>query len=59
MLVKVVGVLKNQELFDAGLGLAMRFPEGWRVRNRSQNVIAASPGGEAFIDLRAGGGRTA
>jgi len=33
----------------------MRLPAGWRIQNRPQNLIATSPGGEAFIDLRSGG----
>ncbi len=49
------GVVRNNHLYHSGLGLAMRFPAGWRVRNRPQNVAATSPGGEALIDLRAAG----
>jgi predicted Zn-dependent protease len=51
------GVVRNNYFYHAELGLAMRFPSGWRVRNGPQNVVATSPGGgdEAFIDLRAGG----
>lgn len=50
------GVLRNNYFYHAELGLAMRFPPGWRVRNGPQNVVATSPsGGEAFMDLRAGG----
>jgi len=49
------GISRNNVFYHADLGLAMRFPAGWRVQNRPQNVVATSPGGEAFIDLRAGG----
>jgi predicted Zn-dependent protease len=50
------GVLRNNYFYHAELGLAMRFPPGWRVRNGPQNVAATSPGGgDAFMDLRAGG----
>jgi predicted Zn-dependent protease len=51
------GIVRNNELYHAELGLTMRFPAGWRVRNGRQNVAATSPGGgEALIDLRSGGG---
>jgi len=49
------GVVRNNHLYHAELGLAMRFPAGWRVRNRPQNVVASSPKGDALIDLRAAG----
>jgi predicted Zn-dependent protease len=49
------GIARGNSFYHAELGLAMRFPEGWRIQNRPQNVVATSPGGEAFIDLRAGG----
>lgn len=49
------GISRNNSFYHAELGLAMRFPAGWRVQNRPQNVMATSPRGEAFIDLRAGG----
>jgi predicted Zn-dependent protease len=49
------GIVRNNELFHADLGLAMRFPAGWRVQNRPQNVLATSPSGDAYIDLRSGG----
>jgi predicted Zn-dependent protease len=49
------GISRKNAFYHGELGLAMRFPEGWRVQNRPQNVVATSPGGEALIDLRAGG----
>ena len=49
------GVVRNNQLYHSALGLAMRFPAGWRVQNRPQNVLATSPRGEALIDLRSGG----
>lgn len=49
------GVVRNNQLYHSALGLAMRFPAGWRVQNRPQNVLATSPKGEALIDLRAAG----
>jgi len=49
------GIVRNNDFYHEELGLAMSFPPGWRVRNRAQNVVATSPGGEAMIDLRSGG----
>ncbi|HXF65076.1 MAG TPA: M48 family metalloprotease [Burkholderiales bacterium] len=49
------GVVRHNDFYHAGLGLAMRFPAGWRVQNRPRNVQATSPGGDALIDLRAAG----
>jgi predicted Zn-dependent protease len=49
------GVVRDNTLYHGELGLAMRFPAGWRVQNRPRNVIATSPGGDTFIDLRIGG----
>jgi len=49
------GIVRNNHLYHAELGLAMRFPAGWRVQNRPRNVMATSPGGEALVDLRAAG----
>ena len=49
------GIVRENVLYHEELALVMRFPAGWRVQNRPQNVVATSPGGEAFIDLRGGG----
>jgi predicted Zn-dependent protease len=49
------GVVRNHYFYHADLGISMRLPAGWRIQNRPQNLIATSPGGEAFIDLRSGG----
>jgi predicted Zn-dependent protease len=49
------GVVRNHQFFHAGLGLALRFPEGWRIRNNAQNVIATSPDRSALVDLRGAG----
>jgi len=49
------GVVRNNTLYHTGLGLVMRFPQGWRVKNQPQNITAASPGNSALIDLRMAG----
>jgi predicted Zn-dependent protease len=49
------GIVRHNDFYHPELGLAMRFPAGWRIQNRPRNVQATSPGGEALIDLRAAG----
>jgi predicted Zn-dependent protease len=46
------GIVRNNNFYHLGLGLALRFPAGWRVENRPENVRAVSPRGDALIDLR-------
>ena len=49
------GIVRNNHFYHEEMGIAMRFPAGWRVRNSPQNIVARSPGSEALIDLRSGG----
>ncbi len=49
------GVVRNNTLYHTELGLVMRFPQGWRVKNQPQNVTAVSPRNDALIDLRMAG----
>src|SRR5262245_28921906 len=49
------GIVRGSLFAHAGLGIAFDFPPGWKVQNRSQNVAALSPQGDALIDLRAAG----
>jgi predicted Zn-dependent protease len=49
------GFVRDNHFLHPALGLAMRFPPGWRVQNRPRNVVATSPRGDALIDLRAAG----
>ena len=49
------GIVRDNAFYHEELGLAMRFPAGWRVKNGPRNVAATSPGEEAMIDLRAAG----
>jgi predicted Zn-dependent protease len=49
------GIVRENAFYHEELGLAMRFPAGWRVKNGARNVTATSPGDEALIDLRAAG----
>jgi predicted Zn-dependent protease len=49
------GVVRDNTLYHTGLGLVMRFPQGWRVKNQPKNVTATSPKDDTVIDLRAAG----
>lgn len=48
------GVIRGNALLHEKLGLAIQFPQGWRVRNRPDRVIASSPGGDALVELQQG-----
>ena len=52
------GITRSNLFYHGELGIAMRFPAGWRIQNRPQNVVATSPGGETFVDLRSAGAAT-
>ena len=48
------GVIRNNQLLHAKLGLAIQFPPGWQVQNRPDRVAATSPAGDALIELQQG-----
>jgi predicted Zn-dependent protease len=48
------GVIRNNELLHAKLGLAVQFPPGWKVQSRSDRVMATSPQGDALVELQQG-----
>ena len=48
------GVIRNNALLHEKLGLAIQFPQGWRVQNRTDRVTAVNPKGDALIELMAG-----
>lgn len=45
------GVRRGSAFYHAGLGFALRFPEGWRVENRPDQVAASAPGNAASLHL--------
>jgi predicted Zn-dependent protease len=49
------GIVRNDAFYHSELGLALRFPAGWRVANRADHVGAVSPRGDALIELRLAG----
>ncbi len=48
------GVIRNNALLHDKLGLAIQFPQGWKVKNRPDRVIALSPQGDALVELQPG-----
>ena len=48
------GVVRNNMLLHEKLGLAIQFPQGWRVQNRPDRVAALSPRGDALVELQQG-----
>jgi predicted Zn-dependent protease len=48
------GVIRNNLLLHAKLGLALQFPSGWAVENRPDRVVATNPPGDALVELLPG-----
>jgi len=48
------GVIRDNALLHEKLGLAVQFPSGWKVQNRPDRVVAASPQGDALVELQTG-----
>lgn len=48
------GVIRNNALLHEKLGLGIRFPQGWRVQNQPNRVVAVSPRSDALVELRQG-----
>jgi predicted Zn-dependent protease len=48
------GVIRNNALLHDKLGLAMQFPQGWKLQNRPDRVVALSPKGDALVELQQG-----
>jgi predicted Zn-dependent protease len=45
------GVLRGRHFYHLGLDFALAFPEGWRVENRADRLLATAPGNDALIQL--------
>jgi predicted Zn-dependent protease len=46
------GIVRGNEFYHPALGFAVRFPPGWRLKNHAERVQAASPAGDALMELR-------
>lgn len=49
------GLVRGSTFTHPKLGFALSFPDGWRIENQPQKVIATSPGNDAFLQLQPGG----
>ena len=48
------GVIHDNALLHEKLGLAIQFPQGWKVQNRPNRVLAVSPQDDALVELQQG-----
>jgi predicted Zn-dependent protease len=48
------GVIRGNALLHEKLGIAVQFPQGWRVRNQPDRVAAINPQGTALVELKPG-----
>lgn len=48
------GVIRHNALLHEKLGIAVQFPQGWRVQNRPDRVVAVNPQGTALVELKPG-----
>jgi predicted Zn-dependent protease len=47
------GITRGTRFFHEGLGLALKFPDGWKVQNSADRVAAINPTGDAIVELHA------
>jgi len=47
------GIVRGNTMYHGELDFALKFPAGWRVDNRPNQVIATAPGGAAQLILQA------
>ncbi len=48
------GVVRGNALLHEKLGFAVQFPQGWRVQNKPDRVVAINPQGSAMVELKPG-----
>ncbi len=46
------GIRRGSRFYHGPLGFAVRFPEGWRLENHPEAVLARAPDGSAVLQLR-------
>ncbi len=49
------GVIRNHNFYHTDFGMALTFPQNWRIQNRPDRVVAKHPGDDAILDLRGAG----
>lgn len=47
------GMIKGRNFYHGGMGFAMRFPQGWEIRNLPDRVLAMPPNQTAMVQLNA------
>jgi predicted Zn-dependent protease len=45
------GVLRGRDFFHAELGVSLRFPEGWRVENHPDRLLAVPPANDGIFQV--------
>ncbi len=48
------GVIRGNALLHEKLGIAVQFPQGWRVQNQPDRVVAINPQRSALVELKPG-----
>jgi len=46
------GVVRNNQFYHAGLGIAVDFPTSWQLHNQPETLVAIGPQGEAQIQMQ-------
>ena len=46
------GVLRGRDFYHADLGIAMRFPDDWRIENRPDKLVAVPPANDALLQVK-------
>jgi predicted Zn-dependent protease len=46
------GLIRNNALLHEKLGIAVQFPQAWRVQNQPDRVVALNPQGTALVELK-------
>ncbi|HEX6828543.1 MAG TPA: hypothetical protein VF104_06150, partial [Burkholderiales bacterium] len=46
------GIPRGSDFYHPAMGFALRFPQGWRIKNQADRVQAASASGDAVMELR-------
>lgn len=45
------GITRGSRFYHEGLGLALKFPDGWKVQNSADRVAAVNPTQDAIVEL--------
>ncbi len=45
------GLIRGRDFYHGGMGFAMRFPEGWIIKNMPDRLVVGSPNGTAMMQI--------